>query len=136
MFRFSYSNVTADTTNSWRFSWENAWHNKVIDSLVFFVQIPHFGNFSFSKQEDNYPINAIGPYKDRFLPLRERSELPQLLLYFSSVFSLWKTISVAIFLWKIFLTDYVHYSITADAIRTILGVHWAFMVSAVTLQGT
>jgi hypothetical protein len=31
-------------------------------------------------------INAVGPYKDRFLPLRERSELPQLLLYFSSVF--------------------------------------------------
>jgi hypothetical protein len=32
------------------------------------------------------PINAVGPYKDRFLPLGERSELPQLLLYFSSVF--------------------------------------------------
>jgi hypothetical protein len=32
------------------------------------------------------PINTVGPYKDHFLPLRERSELPQLLLYFSSVF--------------------------------------------------
>jgi hypothetical protein len=32
------------------------------------------------------PIKTVGPYKDRFLPLRERSELPQLLLYFSSVF--------------------------------------------------
>jgi hypothetical protein len=39
---------------------------------------------------------------------------------------------------KIFLADYryVLYSITADAIRTILGVHLAFMASAVTLQGT
>jgi hypothetical protein len=34
------------------------------------------------------PINTVGPYEDRFLPLRECSELPQLLLYFSSVFSL------------------------------------------------
>jgi hypothetical protein len=32
------------------------------------------------------PINAVGPYEDGFLPLQERSELPQLLLYFSSVF--------------------------------------------------
>jgi hypothetical protein len=37
---------------------------------------------------------------------------------------------------KIFLADYVPYSITADAIRTILGVHLAFMASTVTLQGT
>jgi hypothetical protein len=34
------------------------------------------------------------------------------------------------------LADYVPYSITADAIRTIPGVHLAFMASAVTLQGT
>jgi hypothetical protein len=35
----------------------------------------------------------------------------------------------------IFLADYVPYSIIVDAIRTMLGVHLAFMVSAVTLQG-
>jgi hypothetical protein len=34
-----------------------------------------------------------------------------------------------------FLADYVLYSIIADAIRTILGVHLAFMASAVKLQG-
>jgi hypothetical protein len=33
-------------------------------------------------------LNTVGPYKDRFLPLREHSELPQLLLYFSYVFVL------------------------------------------------
>jgi hypothetical protein len=44
---------------------------------------------------------------------------------------------MAIFPLKIFfLADYVLYSITADAIWTILGVYLAFMVSAVTLQGT
>jgi hypothetical protein len=36
----------------------------------------------------------------------------------------------------IFLADCVPYSITGDAIRTIPGVHLAFMASAVTLQGT
>jgi hypothetical protein len=35
---------------------------------------------------------------------------------------------------KIFLADYVPYSITADAIRAIPGVHLAFMAPAVTLQ--
>jgi hypothetical protein len=37
-------------------------------------------------QQSQLPINTVGPYKDRFVPLPERSELPQLLLYFSSVF--------------------------------------------------
>jgi hypothetical protein len=72
--------------------------------------------------ENHQPINAVGPYKDRFLPLREHSELPQLLLYFSSVFfserQYWGPSSH-----ENFLADYVLYSITADAIRTILGVY-------------
>jgi hypothetical protein len=42
---------------------------------------------------------------------------------------------MTIFPLKFFLADYVLYSITADAIRTIPGVHLAFMASAVTLQG-
>jgi hypothetical protein len=37
---------------------------------------------------------------------------------------------------KFFLADYVPYRITADAIRTILDIHLAFMASAVTLKGT
>jgi hypothetical protein len=35
-----------------------------------------------------------------------------------------------------FLADFVPYSITADAIRTIPGVDLALMASLVTLQGT
>jgi hypothetical protein len=35
----------------------------------------------------------------------------------------------------IFFADYILYSKTAEAIRTILGIHLAFMVSPVTLQG-
>jgi hypothetical protein len=71
-----------------------------------------------------------------FLPLRERSELPQLLLYFSSVFFSLKDNIRGHLNMKIFLADYVPYSITADAIWTIPGVQLAFMASAVTLQGT
>jgi hypothetical protein len=56
------------------------------------------------------PINTVGPYKDRFLPLRERSELPHLLLYFSSVFSLKDNIQYPPM--KFLLADYVPYSIT------------------------
>jgi hypothetical protein len=83
-----------------------------------------------------HPINTVGPYKDRFLPLREGSELPQLLLYFSSVFFSLKDNIRSHLPMKICLADYVLYSITVDAIRTIPGVHLAFMASAVTLQGT
>jgi hypothetical protein len=72
-----------------------------------------------------------------FYLCKTRSELPQLLLYFSSVFFSLKANIHGHHPMTIFLADYVPYSITADAIRTIPGVvHMAFMASAVTLQET
>jgi hypothetical protein len=79
---------------------------------------------------------TFGPYKDWFLPLRERSELPQPLLYFSSVFFSLKDHIRGHLPVKLFLADYVPYSITVAAIQTMPGVHLTFMASAVTLQGT
>jgi hypothetical protein len=67
-------------------------------------------------------INTVGPYN------AQNSHIFCLFqfCFFSERQYLWP--------YSHFLADYVPYSITVDAIRTIPGVHLAFMASAVKLQ--
>jgi hypothetical protein len=60
-------------------AWNLPYMANSVSIALFFVD---FYSLSMSAS----PVYTVGPYKDRFLPLRECSEHPQLLLYFSAVF--------------------------------------------------
>jgi hypothetical protein len=81
-------------------------------------------------------INTVGPYKDHlFTFARTLRTLTTFALFQFCYFSLKYNIRGHLSM-KILLADYVPYRITADAIRTIPGLHLGFMASSVTLQGT